>query len=359
MALTTNVVERQVGPELILGPPISVLIDENERSVVTRPGDPNHTPPAGIARGVFDAGNGLALSYYYTTETNINNGSVAGIGFSGFKSDLVLNPKETGFLTKRNIPFGWLAINNPGRGLIFLDDAKRACKKFIVDPPPPIKKIIDSRIPTTLDAHSTGAMIKIEQANNSEYYDFLADHFCGMVIQSPMLETAPFYDSLSPQMQSRVLDWVISRNRELLPEEFRLGRYWLKACGRRHTADPDREYTRPTLGQVGVIRDNAREEILEKQGPHLLEKGDLPVAFFLGAKDKFADPTTSIDFARKIGGAVFLDQEASHAPVCENRRNMAQFVRTKHEMARGTFDAKQHPAPAPQTSGRSLFSFAL
>ncbi len=354
MTLSTDSTDKTSLPNFLLGPQVSVLVDDDKKSKVSYLSDSDHELPSGIARGFYDAGNGLTLTYYYSTETNINNGAVSTVGLSGFKSDLALDPTEIQQLTTRNIPFGWLALNNPERRLDFLDDTKRACSQFIANPPHPIKEIIESRIPTALTAHSTGAQMLLEQSNKLEDYAYLSDNFCGMLLQSPMLETSPLFDSLSPKMQSMVLGWHASINPEALPEETTLGQIYLLINGMRAKPDPDRIFMRPTLGQIIVIRDNARQEILDKKGPHLLAKGDLPVAFFLGARDKSSDPATNISFAKSIGAAVFVDPKAGHAPICQRPRNMALFVRTLQEMANDSFDPSRHQPPETEPSSGRL-----
>lgn len=328
----------------LLGPPISVFADEDNRSTVVRPGDIGYEPPPGLSRGLFDAGNGLTLSYYYTTETNIHNANVSCIGYSGFKYDLTLNPREMNAIGSRNIPYAGLAIPNPGRDDIttgYMDDLRRGCERFIVDPPGPAREIINSRIPKAFMGYSTGGQIFIEQANDPAHYEFLADTFCGAVLQSPMLEVAPLFGWLPEELQLKLFNWYANRNPEYLPEETPLGSVYLKLCKLDNALNPEKAHTRPTLGQSLAIASNARERITGKIGPHLFAKGDIPVVVFIGAKDKFAAPRISEAWARSIGAAVYIDEEADHAPICFHVRNLAMCFRALNQMADGTFDRTQ------------------
>lgn len=339
-------------PDFLIAPDVAVLSD-GEKSVVTRPGDIDYTPDpsSGLARGLFDAGDGLTLSYYYTTQTNIDNAAVATVGISGFKSDLVVNPREIAFLTKRNIPTAWLAMYNPERSLDFMGANKRAYDRFLMNPPEPVRQIIESRIPSVLCAHSTGSQISVERANNPTHYKWLKDHFCGAVYQSTMLETTPLLSrGLSPEQQKKLLNWCASKHPLDIPEEFGLGQAYLKICGYRHTADGDRVYIRPTMGQIAEICENARSNILSKQGPHLFAKGDFSIAAFIGGKDQSAYPQAQKNFFTSVGAGIFLDETSGHAPICENTKNMALLIRTFHEMANGTFDPSAHKLPDPPKS---------
>jgi hypothetical protein len=344
-------------PNFLMAPPVAVLSD-GEKSIVTRSGDVNYIPDpsSGLARGLFDAGDGLTLSYYYSTQTSLDNAAVASVGISGFKSDLILNPREIGFATKRNIPLAWLAIHNPERSLGFMEANKRAYDKFLRDPPAPVREIIESRVPTVLSAHSTGAQISVVRANNPEHYRWLSDNFCGAVYQSTMLATTPLLNrGLSPERQKQLLNWCASRYPHKIPEEFRLGQAYLWLSGYRHTIDPDRVFIRPAMGQVTEICKTAQKEILDKQGPHIFAKGDLPIAAFMGGDDRSAYPEAQKAFFASVGAGIFLDETAGHAPICQNKRNMVGFIRTLHEMANGTFDPSAHKLPeaAPSRASRA------
>ncbi len=320
--------------------PPAVLVNEKMESVVVDLDD--HSLPPGLGTGVFDPGGDLETNYYYTTGVNLDNAEISSIGLSGFKSDLILNPPQTGFLNNRNIPFAWLALPNPERKTTFMDGYKRAWEKFLKEPPPPVKKIIESRIPTTISAHSTGGQIALEHAASSHNYGWLSDRFCGAVIQSPMLETAPLVN-FAPEMQVCLFDWFATKNADKLPEETWPGRSHLWVCGEKYNISPDTDYIRPTYEQILAIRENGRRHITQKQGPSLLAKGDLPILFMLG-NDKFADPKTNIDFARMHNFAVIFDPKSKHAPICENNRIMALYVKAMRAMGEGRFNefAKAH-----------------